>query len=70
MNFKKKHFNKNKKILAPRRVCNRKVDLINTTQMIIDDGGEGTMLRKPESPYQHGRSTLLLKFKVNFIIIL
>lgn len=39
-----------------------------TTQMakeVIDHGGEGIILRKPLSQYEHGRSNSLIKHKVN-----
>lgn len=35
-------------------------------QIIMTHGGEGVVLRKPESPYEHGRSASLLKHKVGF----
>jgi ATP-dependent DNA ligase len=35
-------------------------------QDIIDEGGEGIILRDPFSPYQSGRSVGFLKHKVNF----
>ena len=38
--------------------------LIHSTQEIIDDGGEGVILRLPGSPYLPGRSPFLIKFKV------
>lgn len=31
---------------------------------IINDGGEGIMMRRPASLYEHGRSTSLIKYKV------
>jgi ATP-dependent DNA ligase len=35
-----------------------------TTEQLIQDGGEGVILRKAESFYQHGRSPFLMKIKV------
>ena len=32
--------------------------------MVIETGGEGVILRKPNSSYEHGKSRSLLKFKV------
>ena len=37
-------------------------------QMVIDDGGEGIIVRKVGSLYEHGRSKELLKLKVKNII--
>jgi ATP-dependent DNA ligase len=34
---------------------------------ILDNAGEGVILRKMGSRYEHGRSTSLLKFKVSNI---
>ena len=33
-------------------------------KQIIEKGGEGVMLRKPESLYENGRSGAILKYKV------
>lgn len=51
-------------VAASRREVKRKKELISTTHFIINDGGEGVILRKPQSEYYHGRSFQLLKFKV------
>lgn len=31
---------------------------------ILDDGGEGVILAKPNSPYEHGRTSTIQKLKV------
>ena len=51
-------------IPAPRVFCNRKQMLTSSVNRIITDGGEGVILRKPGSVYEHGRSTSLVKLKV------
>jgi len=33
-------------------------------KQIVQSGGEGVMIRKPNSPYEHGRSYFILKYKV------
>lgn len=38
-------------------------------ESIIEDDGEGIILRKPNSIYEHGRSNNLFKLKVINIII-
>jgi len=35
-------------------------------QDIIDNGGEGIMMKHPKAPYQNGRSNYMLKFKPSF----
>ena len=40
------------------------MDLVEMTSCVIDEGGEGTVLRLLGSPYCHGVSLDLLKFKV------
>lgn len=50
-------------IIEPKRM-NRMV------QHILDGGGEGVMLQKHSSLYEHGRSPSLIKLKVLIIIIL
>lgn len=49
---------------APRILCHYKQQLIAAMQEIIDHGGEGVVLRRVLSVYQHGRSTDLVKLKV------
>lgn len=44
--------------------CTSRPQLSQMLQAIIDYSGEGVMLRKPFSVYEHGRSNLLLKLKV------
>eukprot|EP00026_Physarum_polycephalum_P006122 Phypoly_transcript_06163.p1 GENE.Phypoly_transcript_06163~~Phypoly_transcript_06163.p1 ORF type:complete len:375 (+),score=45.58 Phypoly_transcript_06163:647-1771(+) len=39
------------------------VQLNSFTKCVMLDGGEGSVLRMQDSPYVHGRSSLLLKFK-------
>jgi ATP dependent DNA ligase domain len=51
-------------IVASRVVCNNKEHLNNALMNLIDGGGEGVILRKPQSIYYHGRSTDLIKLKV------
>ena len=38
--------------------------LFAATRVILRDGGEGVILRRPNSLYERGRSTSLIKFKV------
>ena len=41
---------------------------MHATEMIegvLDDGGEGVILRKVGSLYEHGRTTALIKLKVS-----
>lgn len=58
--------NKNRKYvsLAPYVVCKDTSHFEELYQDIIDQGGEGVILRDPLSPYQSGRSTGYLKHKV------
>lgn len=37
--------------------------------MIIGRGGEGVVLRKPMSMYEHGKSNAVLKFKVQCALL-
>jgi len=59
--------NKNRKYvsLAPYVVCKDTSHFEELYQDIIDQGGEGVILRDPLSPYQSGRSTGYLKHKVS-----
>jgi hypothetical protein len=43
--------------------CSGKAHVIAEMRKVIDQGGEGLMLRQPGSRYQHGRSSTLLKVK-------
>jgi len=44
-------------------------DMVSFTNTIIGAGGEGSMLRKPNSLYENGRSHSVLKYKVFIFII-
>eukprot|EP00026_Physarum_polycephalum_P000218 Phypoly_transcript_00218.p2 GENE.Phypoly_transcript_00218~~Phypoly_transcript_00218.p2 ORF type:complete len:903 (-),score=85.00 Phypoly_transcript_00218:118-2826(-) len=48
-----------------RRKCYSILQLHKTLNSIIDEGGEGVMIRMPMSKYEPGRSTLLIKFKAS-----
>lgn len=45
-------------------LCENKTFLNIFAQGIIQEGGEGVVLRRPYSGYIHGRSSSLVKFKV------
>jgi len=51
-------------INTTRLKCRDRKYMDNYTRHIIKRGGEGVILRKPGSLYEHGRSHLLLKYKV------
>lgn len=51
-------------IISARSLCISKQLVGDTLQHIIDNGGEGVILRKPKSLYEGGRSTSLIKLKV------
>jgi len=51
-------------ILAFRLQCTTSPTLIHLSSMVIGEGGEGLILRKPKSHYIQGRSPFLLKYKV------
>jgi len=51
--------------LAPFEVCKDTPHLEKIFQDIMDNGGEGVILRDPECPYQPGRSSGYLKHKVS-----
>jgi hypothetical protein len=53
------------KIVVPRVMSENNAHLSSTVQGIIEDGGEGVILRKIGSIYEHGRSPSLLKIKVS-----
>lgn len=55
-------------MLAPRRRCTSKVQLISSTNDVIKLGGEGIILRAPNSMYESGRSSSLVKLKVTQIL--
>lgn len=54
-------------INAARLSCTSRKQFIKSLRSVINEGGEGVILRKPHSLYEHGRSTSLLKFKVLLI---
>lgn len=45
-------------------MCKSKKFLSKTLRQIIGDGGEGVILRRPKSLYEHGRTPNLMKLKV------
>lgn len=53
--------------LVPTRTCRNDTELRDFEEDCLDRGFEGAMVRKPDGPYKHGRSTLkegyLLKIK-------
>lgn len=51
--------------MAMRVMCKDKFQLKLFVEKIINDSGEGVILRKRGSLYEHGRSPDLLKLKVN-----
>jgi ATP-dependent DNA ligase len=51
-------------ILVPRVICTGHNHLYEVVQSVINTGGEGVILQHLNSPYQHGRTTNLLKIKV------
>ena len=52
-------------IVAARLLCNKDTKINYLVQQIIDDGGEGAIIRKFGSFYDPGRSQSLLKLKVS-----
>lgn len=56
------------KVLAPRMKCKSGTHANEMVERIIEDKGEGIMLRKIGSLYEHGKSQSLLKIKV-FILV-
>jgi len=51
-------------LIAPYEVCKDTSHLEKMFQDIMDNGGEGVILRDPKSPHQPGRSSGYLKHKV------
>lgn len=51
-------------MVASRVACKKRSFLMFAAQDIMDDGGEGVILRLPKSKYIPGRSKMLFKFKV------
>ena len=56
-------------IVPSRFLLCEKSHLNKVVQLVIEDGGEGVILRKIGSLYEQGRSQSLLKFKVHLILI-
>ena len=54
-------------IIPSRALCIDRIHLSKSTNLIVKDEGEGLILRMPQSVYEHGRSTSLLKLKVSII---
>lgn len=54
-------------MIAPRVECKNNKHVNLQLKNIIQDGGEGVILRKKGSLYEHGRTTNLLKLKVYFL---
>jgi len=50
-------------VLHEQRLCAGHDDLMKALDNVLDQGGEGLMLRWPEAPYECGRSRNLLKVK-------
>ena len=59
-----------KYFVAPRFQFKRNMSHNFFIQVIVPDGGEGIILRKCGSLYEHGRSFSLLKLKVSFLLSL
>ena len=51
-------------VVVSRVLCASKKQLIKALKIILDEGGEGVILRRPGSKYEHGRSNHLFKLKV------
>jgi len=51
-------------LISPRLLCLDRLHMDKYTQEIIQSGGEGVVLRKPNSLYENGRSHSVLKYKV------
>lgn len=51
-------------ILTARMKCFTHKQVETKLKQVLEDGGEGVVLRKPGSVYEHGRSSSLLKIKV------
>lgn len=58
------------KSVAFRVLCKNFPQLNFYVQKILDDEGEGGILRKVGSKYDHGRSTNLIKLKVSLLLLL
>lgn len=53
-------------MIAFRWLCNSSKKLSMSISNILEDGGEGIILRKPNSLYEHGKSQQLIKLKVYY----
>jgi hypothetical protein len=51
-------------ITASRMICSNKKQVKNALRHVLEDGGEGVILRLPLSLYLPGRSDALVKLKV------
>lgn len=56
-------------LVAPRVLCEGSAHLISYTLAIIENNGEGVILRKIQSRYERGRTSSLVKFKVFSLLI-
>lgn len=45
-------------------MCYEQQEMEDSLQSLLKEGGEGIVLRKPSSLYEHGRSPSLFKLKV------
>ena len=50
--------------IASRSLCKDHKRLVHLARLVLKDGGEGVILRKPKSMYERGRSSFLFKLKV------
>lgn len=51
-------------VAVPHSKCGSEIDLHLLCRQIVSDGGEGLMIRDPESKYIQGRTNKLLKYKI------
>jgi hypothetical protein len=51
-------------VTASRMLCKEHKRLARLARLVLKNGGEGIILRKPKSVYERGRSAFLLKLKV------
>ena len=50
--------------MAPRVLCESQKQIADSLHIVLSNGGEGVILQKAESMYEHGRSASLFKIKV------
>eukprot|EP00026_Physarum_polycephalum_P002439 Phypoly_transcript_02445.p1 GENE.Phypoly_transcript_02445~~Phypoly_transcript_02445.p1 ORF type:complete len:904 (+),score=143.32 Phypoly_transcript_02445:44-2755(+) len=50
-------------VIAPRFLCDSNEALTSSLLQVVEEGGEGVIIRRPCSPYQPGRSSDLVKLK-------